>query len=335
MSTPQQITKRTFSPAAYVGQVYARRYGSLEKPWPIGNVLAAELTQKEDVETQPNMTTPGGGIHAERRRVTEVGLSFTIADLNVPNYSRAVCGEVLGVEAGTVTGEAHKVMRGCLLPTANINPKNVVVRKIASGGPATASVTDESHANKGRGDVITLAHAGATNIAIKTGADLANSVPLTMVSNYTAVGSVVTIDANAPGVTAATGFWISYTYPTGTVVSAANYEVRAVGVYVLPEAADLADDEEVVLDYEFDAFVRIQALVNKAAELEFIIDGMNEVDDEKVSIIRVWRASQGVAAKIALLQEKGFANLEVTGSVMMDPTKTGTGISKYFVVEKN
>ena len=98
---------------------------------------------------------------------------------------------------------------------------------------------------------------------------------------------------------------------------------------------DLADDEDVVLDYEFDAFVRIQALVNKAAELEFIIDGMNEVDDEKVSIIRVWRASQGVAAKIALLQEKGFANLEVTGSVMMDPTKTGTGISKYFVVEKN
>ena len=335
MSTPQQIIKRTFSPAAYVGQVYARRYGSTEKPWPIGNVLAAELTQKEDVETQPNMTTPGGGIHAERRRVTEVGLSLTIADLNVSNYSRAVCGEVLGVEAGAVTGDAHKVMRGCLLATANINPKNVVVRKVPVGGPATASVSDEPHLNKGRGDVITLAHAGATNIAIKTGADLATSAPLTMAGNFTAVGSVVTITADAPDVVAATGFWISYTYPAGTVVSATNYEVRAVGVFVLPDAADLADDEDVVIDYEHDAFVRIQALVNKAAELEFLIDGMNEVDDGNISIIRVWRASQGVAAKIALLQEKGFATLEVTGSVMMDPTKTGTGISRYFVVDKN
>lgn len=335
MSTAQQIIKRTFAPAAMVGQVYARRYGSTEKPWPIGNVLAAELTQKEDVETQPNMTTAGGGIHAERRRVSEVGLSLTIADLNATNYSRAVCGEALGVDAGTVIGEAHKVTLGCLLPTANIKPKNVVVRKVPAGGPATATVTDESHPNKGRGDVITLAHSGATGIAIKTGTDLATSTPLTMAGNYTVTGTTVTITADAPGVTAATGFWISYSYPTGAVVSTDNYEVRAVGVYVLPEAADLADDEDVVIDYEYDAFVRIQALVNKAAELEFLIDGMNEVEDDKSCVIRIWRASQGVASKIALLQEKGFATLEVTGSVMMDPSKTGAGISKYFVVEKN
>lgn len=335
MSTAQQIIKRTFAPAAYVGQVYARRYGSTDKPWPIGNVLAAELAQKEDVETQPNMTAPGGGIHAERRRVSEVTLSLTLADLNVTNYSRAVCGEVLGVDAGAVTGEAHKVALGCLLPTAHINPKNLVVRKVPAGGAAPQTVTDEPHLNKGRGDVITLAHAGATNIAIKTGADLATATPLAMAGNYTATGSTVTITANAPDVAAPTGFWISYSYPAGTVISPASYEVRSAGVYLLPDAVDLAENDEVLLDYEHDAYVKIEALVNKAAELEFLIDGMNEIEDGKSSVIRIWRASQGVAAKIALLQEKGFSNLEVTGSVMMDPNRIGAGVSKYYQVMKN
>ena len=335
MSTAQQIIKRTFAPAAYVGQVYARRYGSTDKPWPIGNVLAAEMAQKEDVETQPNMTTAGGGIHAERRRVSEVTLSLTIADLNVTNYSRAVCGEVLGVEAGAVTGEAHKAALGCLLPTAHMKVKNVVVRKAPASGAPAPTVTDEAHLNKGRGDVITLAHAGATNIAVKTGADLATATALTMAGNYTATGSTVTIAADAPGVTAPTGFWISYSYPPPTDISAANYEVRAAGVYLLPEAADLADEDDVLLDYEYDAYVKIEALVNKAVELEFTIDGVNEVEDNKASVIKIWRASQGVASKIALLQEKGFANLEVTGSVMMDPNRTGVGVSKYYQVLKN
>lgn len=335
MSTPEQITKRVFAPAAFVGQIYARRFGSTDKPWPIGNVLAAELTHKEDAEMQTNMTTEGGGIHAERRRVTEVSLSMTMADLNVTNYSRAVCGEVLGVEAGEVTGEAHKIALGCLLPTTHIKPKNVVVRKAPASGAPPLTVTDEPHPNKERGDVIMLLHKGASNIVIKTGADLATAAALTMAGNYTTTGSAVTIAADAPDVTTATGFWISYSYPAGTIIAATSYEVRSAGVYLLPDAPDLADNDDVLLDYEHDAYVKIEALVHKAAELEFIIDGLNEVDDGKVSVIKIFRASQGVASKIALLQEKGFANLEVTGSVMVDPTKTGVGISKYYQVLKN
>ena len=336
MSTSQQIIKRVFSPAAYVGPVYARRYGSTEPFLSVGNVLGAEMSHKEDVEQQTNMTALGGGVHAERRRVSEVGLSFKFADLNVTNFSRAVMGTASGVEPGAVTAEAHKVTLGGLMATAHMLPQNVVVRKPAASGPATQTVTDESHPNKGRGDSITLLHAHASDIVVRTGADSTSATELTMAGNYTVTATGIQITADAPGVTAATGFWVSYKYPTGTLIPAeGNYEVRAAGIYILPEATALADEDDIVVDYEYTAYAKIEALVAKAVELEFIIEGLNEADDGKVSILKIFRASQGVASKIGLLQEKGFAGLEVSGTVLMDSTKSGTGISKYYQVLKN
>ncbi|QIL81815.1 hypothetical protein G7047_19250 [Diaphorobacter sp. HDW4A] len=336
MATSQQIIKRVFSPAAYVGPVYARRYGSAEPFLSVGNVLSAEMSHKEDVEQQTNMTTLGGGVHAERRRVSEVGLSFKFADLNVANYSRAVMGTASGIDSGTVSAEAHKVTLGGLLATAHLLPQNVVIRKPASGGPATQTVTDESHPNKGRGDTITFLNANPSNVVVRTGADSATATELTMVGNYTVTTTGILIAADAPGVAAATGFWVSYKYPTGTVIPAeGNYEVRPAGIYILPEATALADQDDIVVDYEFASYAKIEALVTKAVELEFIIEGLNEADDGKVSVLKIFRASQGVASKISLLQEKGFADLEVSGTVLMDSSKSGTGISKYYQVLKN
>jgi hypothetical protein len=44
-------------------------------------------------------------------------------------------------------------------------------------------------------------------------------------------------------------------------------------------------------------------------------------------------AQASVASSIALA-ESGFINLKVTGSVLMDSTKVGNGISKYYRVRK-
>lgn len=257
-TTSAQIIKRTFSPTALVGQVYARLYGSNSAPLPIGNVLGMELTQKEDVEKQPDMTALGGGTHAEMRRVSDVAVKIKMADLNVTNLARAALGTTSGVEGGTVTNEAHTATLGGLIRTAHIGPRSVVVKK---------------------------------------------------------------------GVT--------------PVVAAGNYEVRGAGVYILPEAADLADADAITVDYAYGSYAVIEAITKKASELELTLDGLNEAGDTdengnpRVCVVELWRASQGVAAQIALLAEKGFATLDVEGAILKDASKTGVGISKYYRVSKN
>ena len=64
-----EVTKQIYKPSMTVGQVYARVYGSLALPMPVGNVLELGLEHSEDVQTQEDMTKLGGGTHAEVRRV--------------------------------------------------------------------------------------------------------------------------------------------------------------------------------------------------------------------------------------------------------------------------
>lgn len=332
--TSSQIIKRTFAPAAMVGQVYARERGTAGVPMPIGNVLALELSHKEDVQKQTDMTALGGGTHAEMRRVTEVEIKMTLADLNVTNFARASLGTVRGVEGGNVNGEAHKAARGGLLRTAHIAPRNLVLRKGTNQG--TSTVSDEEHLNVSKGDLVVLAHPNASNVVVRAGNSVATATVLAAAGNYTLVPQGVQVTANAPDVTNGTGFWVTYEHPAvGDVVPAAgNYEVRAAGVYVLPEAQGLADDDTVALSYDFGSYAVIEALTTKAKELELIFEGLNEADDGKPAIVEIWRASQGVASSIGLLADKGFANLPVAGTVLKDDSKTGEGISRYYRVRK-
>ena len=71
------------------------------------------------------------------------------------------------------------------------------------------------------------------------------------------------------------------------------------------------------------------ALTTKAAELTLRFGGLNEVDSGKPVVTDMWRVSQGVTKQLAHIISKGFGKLEVEGSLMKDPTKTGAGISQY------
>lgn len=113
------------------------------------------------------------------------------------------------------------------------------------------------------------------------------------------------------------------------VTAAGNYEVRGEGIYLLPDAAGLSDVDKLWVSYSHGTYVAIEALTTKAVELELSFGGMNEADSGKPSVVDVWRVSQGVTKSLELIG-KGFGALDVSGTVMMDPTKTGEGISKYY-----
>ncbi|MEG0920668.1 MAG: hypothetical protein RSD57_14530 [Comamonas sp.] len=111
--------------------------------------------------------------------------------------------------------------------------------------------------------------------------------------------------------------------------TAADYEVRPEGVFVYPGAAELQEGDKLWVSYTYGEYAVIEALTAKAAELELTFGGLNEADSGNPVLVEIFRASQGVTKALALLG-KGFGALDVEGSVMQDPSRTGQGISKYY-----
>lgn len=121
------------------------------------------------------------------------------------------------------------------------------------------------------------------------------------------------------------------TLATLPVSAAGNFEVRPEGIYVLPGAIGLSDGDEVSIAYSHGAYAVIEALTTGAVELALTFGGLNEADGGKPVVVDIYRASQGIAKKLALVN-KEFGSLEIEGAVMMDPTKSGAGVSRYYKV---
>lgn len=321
-----EVLKQIYKPSMTVGQVYVRPYGATTAHMPIGNVLELGLEHTEDVQRQDDMTVLGGGTHAEVRRVTEVKIKAKLADLNVVNLARATLGTAAGIEAGTVANEPHVAALGGLLPLAHIAPTAMTVTK-PSG---TATVPDEQHTGVNKGDLVALANASPSAVSVKVGATLGAATLIAAAGNYTVEATGIQVLAGATDIPDGSTLWVTYTHPTGTVVPmAGNYLVMPEGLLVLDNAANIIAGDTLAVSYSYGAYAAVEALTTKAPELEFLFGGLNEADSGKPVIVNVWRASQGVTKALSLIN-KGFGALDVEGTVLQDPTKTGGGISKYY-----
>lgn len=239
------IIAKTYAPSALVGQLYASVYGSNTAMLPVGNVLEASTEYTENVERQEDMTTLGGGVHAERRRIKEVAFKAKLADLNIANLARALMGTATPIDAGSITDQPHTARLGGLLP---------------------------------------LPHAAVSAVTVKKGA---------------------------------------------TTIDATLYEVRPEGVWFPPTVAGLADGDAITVSYSWADQVAIEALTTKAAELTLRFAGLNEADSGKPVIVDMYRVSQGVTKQLGLIQASGFGGLDIEGALLVDPGKTGAGISRY------
>ena len=113
------------------------------------------------------------------------------------------------------------------------------------------------------------------------------------------------------------------------VTASGNFEVRPEGLYLLPAAIGITDADKLWVSYSYGAYAVIEALTTSAIELELIFGGLNEADSGKPQVVDIWRASQGITKSLALIN-KEFGTLDVEGTVLMDATKTGVGISRYY-----
>ena len=123
-------------------------------------------------------------------------------------------------------------------------------------------------------------------------------------------------------------YWLIAASATA-VAEAGNYEVRPEGLYVLPQAADIQAGDKLWVSYSWGDQAVIEALTTKAVELELSFGGLNEADGGKPCVVDVWRVSQSITKQLALINDK-FGALEVSGSVLQDMRRSGSGISRYY-----
>lgn len=115
------------------------------------------------------------------------------------------------------------------------------------------------------------------------------------------------------------------------VAAAGNYEVRPEGIYILP-GTTLTDADDVLISYAHGITGTIEALTTAPPELELTFGGLNEAQSGKPVVVDAWRVGQGIAQNLALMSGN-FMGLAVEGEVLVDPTKSGNGISRFYRVQ--
>ncbi len=113
-----------------------------------------------------------------------------------------------------------------------------------------------------------------------------------------------------------------------TYVNGTDYVVSGAGIMPLI-GGNIGDASTVQVSYSYGAHQIVEALSAANAEQSLVWDGINEANDNKVEVIDLYRASFSLPTQMDLIGDE-FANLQLQGELLVDPTRTGVGASKFY-----
>lgn len=116
-----------------------------------------------------------------------------------------------------------------------------------------------------------------------------------------------------------------------TIPAAGNYEVRPEGLFIPADSA-ITNGQALKVSYAHSGYDLVQALTTAAPVLEITFAGVNEADEGRPSVVDLFRVQMGATKGLGLI-DKEFGTLEIEGEVLLDPTKTGAGLSRFFRVQ--
>ena len=170
------------------------------------------------------------------------------------------------------------------------------------------SFNNENLALALRGTIETVAGAAVTDEAIT--ARLGGFTP-TLKMIDTTIAPVVTGSGGTP-----------------TYIVDSDYTITAAGIKVIDGGA-ITDGLALLIDYTSKASDVLQALVESGADVEVVLDGINDATG-KASIVRVYRWKPTPSAGLDLISDD-FSSFKIEGEVLADSTITAAGKSKFFV----
>ena len=117
-----------------------------------------------------------------------------------------------------------------------------------------------------------------------------------------------------------------------------DYERTPHGIRILPEPENIAlpvDPDEALpltVTYQRNPQHLIQALVDAGTEYEMIFHGLNSVDSGNPVTCRYFRVKFSPTSGFNRQGGDDFAELNLSGTVLSDETRTGTGLSKLLEI---
>ena len=109
-----------------------------------------------------------------------------------------------------------------------------------------------------------------------------------------------------------------------------DFEVRPEGLFI-PETSTIADGATITVSYSYGAYGVIEALTESGIVLAMRFGGVNEADSGNPVVVDLYRVSLGAAKDVSFIGDD-FASLSLEGKLLVDPTKSGAGQSRYMKI---
>lgn len=123
-----------------VGTVYAKRLGVTNAPMrDLGDVEQLKVANRSNSMTWKQHKRPGGGNLARLDTLEGVDLSVQMQEWTEDNLAMLLQGQVISLDAETVTGEQILLQPGSLSPTEFPGPTSIVMTKVSDSSPVANS----------------------------------------------------------------------------------------------------------------------------------------------------------------------------------------------------
>ncbi|MBF0421896.1 MAG: hypothetical protein HQL73_02770 [Magnetococcales bacterium] len=274
----------------------------------LGQVEKLEMNVSEDVKELQDYTTLAGGIVDSVTRIKKVELAMTMVDASPENIALAFYGKNTAGASSTITSESH---------TANAGALTLLSGTGFTGVTATVapSVWTATHAYA-MGDVVE-ATSSPSHFYVCTAAGTSGSSEPTWKTDGTATtdGSVTWSDKGMLALTSGTDF-----------------QVNSAGLFFPAGGRVPSTDVPITVTYTRAQSYIIEGATMAGNEYKLVWAGQNAADAGSPIRMTCHRVKFSPGKKISMIASD-FIRLDFSGSLLMDDSITGEGLSKYFVEE--
>jgi len=113
-------------------------------------------------------------------------------------------------------------------------------------------------------------------------------------------------------------------------VEGTDFTVSPAGITVLASGG-ITVDEALTVSYTSLGVNVVQALTTSAQAYEVVFDGLNEADTGAPVVVKAYKVQFGPGEDIPFIGDD-FAELSLTGDILLDDTVVGAGLSQYFTI---
>lgn len=288
--------------------VNVRPRNGLGRKFRLGNTQS--ITENTEVErsSRQNFQVSGGGELDVDEPISSITIEMVIDDIKPESIAIGMRGAYEKLLSEPLTGEKHNAWSGERVSFAYI-PDPAVAATVAIAADAAWSATT----------------AFAQGAVILEGA----AVYLATTAGTTSGAEPVWPTTVGATITDGTVTWRNI--GPASLTENTHYERTKQGIAFIAGGDGLFVGDvplPVVVGYTRNAQYVIQNFINSGEEFEIEVDGENAADNGAPSIVRYFRVKFSPASGRNRVSS-GFASMTLSATLLEDPTRTGTGKSKY------